>query len=134
MFSFIRGKYNCLVVKNGVIMNAFKERNELLQKGIEEIFPVRLKHSKEEPGNVKEYVKQNFSEFGNLYQKEVLFRVGLNEDDNVEGNEGLINEEFETLRRNLTAPKYIFYSKEDDIKTSLMELEHIKGFKKKEFD
>jgi len=134
MFSFIRGNYNCLLVKDGVIMNAFKERNELLQKGVEEIFPARLKHFKDQPRNVKEYVKQNFSEFGNLYQKEVLFRVGLNEDDNVEGNEGLIKEEFETLSKNLTAPKYIFYSKEDDIKTSLMELEHIKGYGRLEFD
>lgn len=135
LFSFIRSMYNCFVVKDGVVVNAFKSRNELLQKRVEEIFPKR--HSSEsdkEIKTVKDYVKAKYAEFGNLYQKEALFRAGLDGDDAIDNNNDVIDEEFESLRALFEGPKYIFYNSEDDIKTSLIELEHLKGYEKKQFD
>jgi predicted ribosome quality control (RQC) complex YloA/Tae2 family protein len=132
LFSFIRGKYNCFISKDDVIINAFKERNEFLQKKIADVFPERSKNADNKAGTIKEYIKKNFAEYGSLYQKEVLFRTGLTEDDDLAGNEQLLNEEFASLNEELKSPVYLFYYKDSDVKTSLIELEHLKGYEKKE--
>lgn len=133
LFSFIRGKYNCFVINGGIVVNSFKERNEFLQKSVDEIFPERQKNSENEVKTIKEFIKLNFASFGNLYQKEILFRTGLNEDDDLKGNEALIEEEFSVLENSFDSPRFIFYNKDADIKTSLTELEHLKGYEIKEF-
>ena len=134
LFSFIRSLYNCIIVKDGVVVNAFKNRNELLQKGIEEVFPLRYSSSEaKDLITVKDYVKAKFAEFGNLYQKEALHRAGLDGDDAVEGNESILDEEFNAMRKMFDKSEYLFYNSEDDIKTSLIELQHLKGYEKKEF-
>ena len=133
LFSFIRGLYNCFVAENDVIINAFKDRNELLQKGLEEVFPERNAGKVSEIKTVKDYIKSNYTHFGNLYGREVLFKAGLENEDGAEGNEGVLDEEFSSLRSELESPGYFFYDKEGDIKTSLAELQHLKGYTRKDF-
>ena len=134
LFSFIRSMYNCFVVKDGSVVNAFKNRNEVLQKDVNDIFPQRKTHVSKDINTVKDYIKTRYADFGNLYQKEVLFKTGLEGDDQVEGNEGAIDEEFTALRRRFDNPVYLFYSMDDNVRTSLAELEHLKGYSKKQFD
>lgn len=134
LFSFIRSMYNCFVVKDGVVVNAFKNRNEVLQKSVQEIFPER--HSSEsgkEMNSIKDYIKGKYAEFGNLYQKEAVFRTGLDWEDELEGNENVIDDEFTGLGKLMDEAKYLFYSSGDDVKTSLVALEHLRGYEKKEF-
>ncbi len=135
LFSFIRGRYNCFIANNGVIINSFKERNELLQKSLEEIFPKR-NSNKDATGikTVKDYVKVKYPHFGNLYGREALFRAGLENDDSITGNEKILDEEFRTLRNDLENPEYTFYEKDGDIKTSLVKLQNLEGYTCIEFE
>lgn len=133
LFSFIRGLYNCFVTDNGVIVNSFKDRNELLQKRLEEVFPERNAGKGIEVKTVKDYLKGNYTHYGNLYGREVLFRAGLENEDKIKENEDVLDEGFNGLRSELDNPGYFFYEKDGDIKTSLVELQHLKGYRRKDF-
>ena len=130
-FLYITGKFNVIVTKKNIIINSFKKRNLLLDKTFSEVLKTKQIPSKDlkEPGNVKDFLKSNFVKYGNLYFKESLYNLNLNESDLInEDNKKLLEKEFVRINDSFESPEYILFKRGSDIMFSLSVLNHLRGY------
>ena len=130
-FLFITGKFNFMVIKKDIIIDSFKKRNLLIDKTLSEVLKTKQTQSKDlkEPGNVKDFLKSNFVKYGNLYFKESLHNLNLNEINPInEDNKKLLEKEFIRITNSFESPEYILYKRGSDIIFSLIMLNHLRGY------
>ena len=135
LISFVTNKYNCFIVRKGVIVNAFKELKDYEKREVDEIFKDRKKHLEKEVSTVKEYIKLNYPEFGKIYAKEVLHYARLSYENKLTSSMGkLIDKYFAELSGKISAPRYLLYKDKDEYIPSLIQLEHKKDDDVEEFE
>lgn len=128
IFTFFTNKANCFIVKNSVIVNSFKDKDEHSDRNIIEVLsgktPTISKESK--TGSVKDVLKYNYRKLGNIYLKEIIFKSDFKENDQVdEDNFKIIKKEIDETILKLYAPEFILYKTEQGFTMSLTDLSHI---------
>lgn len=135
LFVFFKSKYNLLVTYNGKIIDSFKDKKELSGLNLEEYFKKKISYDKGSLGNVKDYFREYYRNYGDTVFKEILFRLQVKSGD-------LINEELklsvsniiEEIKKSLLNPKYIIYKSKNAYIPSLFTLKHLEESEKSEFD
>jgi len=136
-FTFFTNKANCYLIHSSKVINSFKDKDENVNKEIEEVLPKRGKTETEGMMNVplKKYLKMNYRNYPETYINEALHRANLSTEINIEeGNLIKIRNEFDKLEHQLKEPGYYLYSRGNEFNLSLIHLGHKAGNDVKEFD
>jgi len=137
ILTFFTNKPNCYLIRNSNVINSFKDKDENINKEIEEVLPHRGKTEAEGMMNVplRKYLKLNYRNYPETYIIEALYRSSLSPETNVdEDNLMKIRNEFDKIEHQLSAPGYYLYARGNEFNPSLIHLNHRAGNELKEFD
>ena len=137
IFTFFSGKANCFLTKNKIVINAFKDKDEYLQKLIEVILPVRTESADDVTNylTIAKFLRLSFRKYGSIYQKEVLYNTKLNDKDTLNEEKLIVLKKgFDETNKDLNKPEFLFYSKDRSFQMSLIRLNHLEGYSIKIFD
>lgn len=138
IFAFFSNKANCYLTESGIVVNAFKDKKDFLQKPIYEILPAPADSSPVNPElniTADKFLRMNFRKYGDLYRKEVLFKTGIIEKEFTDEEKiRKIRESFREIDAKLEKPGYFIYSNESSAQMSLINVFHLKEQALKSFD
>ncbi|MFA7360050.1 MAG: NFACT RNA binding domain-containing protein [Candidatus Kapaibacterium sp.] len=126
VFYAIPNKSNVFIVKEGIIIDSYKDKSDFIDKDIESLInkpPVSLQS---EPEPIKEYIKRKYNYLGKYYKDELEKRFSEAEIANIDYNkivEKLISEIDNSGR-------YYIYLNNDLLIPSLIDLAYCSDFKK----
>ena len=127
-FILFTHKSNCIIIKDNIVIDAFKNRDELINKPFEKYFKIPEKEYQKNPLTVKDYFKKNLNQFGDIYFKEILYNLKINQtllmSDIIKDS---INSEEERIKKGFINPEYLFYSDNDNQAISLTKLNYLSG-------
>lgn len=136
IFTFFSNKANCYITGSNIVLNSFKDKLINSGKDINEIIPSAGHAEAEGIINipVSKYLKLNYRSYGDLYCREVLYRLNISADE-------IVNDEitaklfrgFKEIENNLESPAYILYISEENITFSLTELSHLRNYTERKF-
>lgn len=137
LFTFFTLQANCFLINNGIVTDAFKNKQSFEGKSISEIInPVKKPGEKiKEDITAGEYVRKNFRKFGDLYMKEAIFRSKVIKDSIADDEtKTKIENAFTKIENELTVPVFLTYNDDKGLSLSLLKLDHKSVSDKKEFD
>ena len=125
IFTFFSNKANTFIVKNLIVINSFKDKDDYYQKNISEVIPIKAKTISE--GNpdltIEKSFKQDHRTYGDIFLKEILFRNKLNGKELISSeSKALIEKELFNINDELKNPKYYLYNRENEFIFSLIQL------------
>lgn len=130
IFTFFTNKSNCFIVKNSVIVNSFKDKDDYQNKDINDVLSFKTTTFNKElkTGSVKDILKTKYRKLGNIYLKEVIFKSGYNENDQVnEDDLHILEKEIDETILKLSSPEFILYKTEHGFTMSLINLTHLES-------
>ena len=135
LFTFFSNKSNCFLLRNDIIVSAFKDSEIFSGKEVSETAPEKNSGIQPAPSDISRYLKSRYQKSGRLYITEALFRSGLSssspaEPESISSADTAMN----SLINEITSPMYILYQKDEDFIISLAKLSHLKEYTAKEFE
>jgi predicted ribosome quality control (RQC) complex YloA/Tae2 family protein len=121
--TMIPNKSNLFLIKDDIIVNAFKNKQEYEGKPYLQIFQKKERLSENNCISIKNYIKTKYYLFGKNYISYILNR--LNVTGETEFNEELrvkVDTEFGLLENELKSPEFILYKKNGIPEVSLLRL------------
>jgi predicted ribosome quality control (RQC) complex YloA/Tae2 family protein len=133
IFTFFVNKANCFILKDSAVINSFKDKTDYSDKNIKDIIPEISKNEIINSGysTLKDYLKNNYRKFGQMYMNEALYRTNLNEAEIPDENKLTeLRKVFGEIENNLDRPEYLLYKKDNHFIVSLISLSHLKDYEK----
>ncbi|MDQ3022223.1 MAG: NFACT RNA binding domain-containing protein [Bacteroidota bacterium] len=137
IFTFFSNKANTFIVKDLIVINSFKDKDDYYQKNISEVFPIRAKTISGDNTDftIEKYFKQDHRTYGDIFLKEILFRKKLNGKELISSeSKAVIEKELFNINDELKNPKYYLYNRETEFIFSLIQLKHLQGYTLREFE
>ncbi|HMS65429.1 MAG TPA: NFACT RNA binding domain-containing protein, partial [Ignavibacteria bacterium] len=137
IFTFFTNKANCYVVKNSVVVNSFKNKEEYSGKKISDVISLKTgdKIRAQAEGYIKDLLKMNYRKAGEIYLEEIIHRLSISTDEVInESMFDLLKNQIDEILILLENPEFILYRKEDDALVSLIKLHHISGYEKVNYE
>ena len=134
-FVFFKSKYNLFVVTDKKIIDAFKNKKELIGINIDDYLIRKESKPKKTVDTIKDYFRNYFRHYGDMVYKELLYACNLSGNDKfnddlkllIDSNINLINERFKN-------PEYIIYKYKSGYIASLITLTYLGEYEKYEFE
>ncbi len=127
---------NCFAVKDDTIISAFKDSKAFEGIRLSNIFERKSARIKqEEPLTISNFLKQNYPHLGEIYRREIIHRLSLNNDSVpdesvIKSAMNITESFFNEIGRN----NFFLYESESEIIMSLAELRHLGGISARTFD
>lgn len=137
LFTFFSNRSNCFLIEGNKVINSFKDKHDIVNKSIEEIFGTKQNKIVEKVQNTRldQYVKQNYRSYGKIYINEALYRTGLSENDIAsEADIEKLTEALQRVDAEFNQAQYLLYIKGNECFISLIRLHLFQDWEIKQFE
>jgi len=133
-FVFFKSKYNLIVAADKKIIDAFKNKKELIGINIDDYLTRKEAGPKRTIETVKDYFRNNYRHFGEMVYKELLYACEISGDDKLNDElKLLIDNNINLINERLNNPEYIIYKYKSEYTASLIKMTYLAEYEKYEF-
>lgn len=131
---FFKLKCNLLVVVDNKIIDAFKNKKDIIGLPLDNILSRRVETKKKSVSTVKDYIAANYRQYGDLVLKEMLYILNLKGSDKICDDLKIkIDVHFQKSQNTLENPEYLIYKNENNYFISPIRLNHLKDYEVTEY-